>query len=694
MPSSWPLRFQWRCARSSAVRLVEAEPGVKFPLSVAVLSGFCTGAGVALIFAAGAAARGAWRYVAIVPLATVTAAAAAYPFGNAVPESLRPLWWVPLVFLAAAAAVLIAGQRIRIRWTLFLSLAICLLFVSVMAGISMALAPTFAPTLLFLFLGFSAIALGPALVVLGFDFSEIVTVFSGAALSWVGPRKYVAPAVRWLLPTICVTGTAAYLAEVARLQDALKIAVLAFALAFVFAAIVLSLRSKEGAPQHEGPLSYHSVLLISVMLLGGLFPVDAIFSAPDSHYFSFTKGHHFSFVLAEGWTPVIPSESILADEESPYSDVRRSFVPSPRNGAVFTIAAILREPQRAGAPSPERLNQIIPVQALDVPIAPDTDAGEGWRQGEARYVGSKGTPYTLEYWVREDATPTAGTNVTWYQFCSAPDAILEQTLKQCERMRESFRASPRSVTAPLALIAFGPLLWSAIAFAAWWIGRVRRSAKRSTLLVDVLMWTAIVHSLKILWGLWLSHGYLKDLFAAFTDTGLSVGMLIASIWVASGAIIGGELWALRAPSKVAGAVRTAGVNAALALLLITGCFWLYTFLADRSEASHVIRGVVVCVGLSWELFISGPTLNAQATPAFPISSRAFLFMGYLILVATAVFMFPAIEIWGSMEMEAFDPEALVAAGIVAFGVALVFAEAMRRVGAEGAFAAAEPKADT
>jgi hypothetical protein len=83
--------------------------------------------------------------------------------------------------------------------------------------------------------------------------------------------------------------------------------------------------------------------------------------------------------------------------------------------------------------------------------------------------------------------------------------------------------------------------------------------------------------------------------------------------------------------------------------------------------------------------------SAQATPAFPISSRAFLFMGYLILVATAVFMFPAIEIWGSMEMEAFDP--LVAAGIVVFGVALVFAEAMRRVGAERAFAAAEPKAD-
>ncbi len=270
--------------------LVEAEPGVKFPLSVAVLSGFCTGAGVALIFAAGAAARGAWRYVAIVPLATVTAAAAAYPFGNAVPESLRPLWWVPLVFLAAAAAVLIAGQRIQIRWTLFLSLAICLLFVSVMAGISMALAPTFAPTLLFLFLGFSAIALGPALVVLGFDFSEIVTVFSGAALSWVGPRKYVAPAVRWLLPTICVTGTAAYLAEVARLQDALKIAVLAFALAFVFAAIVLSLRSKEGAPHHEGPLSYHSVLLISVMLLGGTLSGRRNFFGAGQPLFQFYQG--------------------------------------------------------------------------------------------------------------------------------------------------------------------------------------------------------------------------------------------------------------------------------------------------------------------------------------------------------------------------------------------------------------------
>jgi hypothetical protein len=85
--------------------------------------------------------------------------------------------------------------------------------------------------------------------------------------------------------------------------------------------------------------------------------------------------------------------------------------------------------------------------------------------------------------------------------------------------------------------------------------------------------------------------------------------------------------------------------------------------------------------LSWELMTLGSTLNlGRENKIFPRASRVLMFVGYLLLVATCVFVFsePQKLATGSV-MGSFDTEMIVANALATFGGALILNRALRQL---------------
>ena len=100
-------------------------------------------------------------------------------------------------------------------------------------------------------------------------------------------------------------------------------------------------------------------------------------------------------------------------------------------------------------------------------------------------------------------------------------------------------------------------------------------------------------------------------------------------------------------------------------------FYLYVY-AVHGDDSQIIRGVIILIALSWELMTSGTSLNpSREKNPFPRSSRVFIFVGYLLLVAACVFVFSRQKLATGSDIGSFDTEEIVANALATLGCGLI-----------------------
>lgn len=124
---------------------------------------------------------------------------------------------------------------------------------------------------------------------------------------------------------------------------------------------------------------------------------------------------------------------------------------------------------------------------------------------------------------------------------------------------------------------------------------------------------------------------------------------------------------------LAAAVRRQSVSFLLTLLTISAAFALYVVAGEGAHENHGIRGAVVCLALTWELWTSGAAMTNRDIAAFPRRARILFFIGYLLVVATCVFFFVERDFaYLNTTVGAWDSEGWIAFGIVNMGLAFVF----------------------
>jgi hypothetical protein len=216
-----------------------------------------------------------------------------------------------------------------------------------------------------------------------------------------------------------------------------------------------------------------------------------------------------------------------------------------------------------------------------------------------------------------------------------------------------------------------------------------RSRRKQEPVLDLAAWVLLLAALNGIGAYALNAD--ETLFNISFTTDLLTAVLLAAGIV--GLVV--EAW----PKPVAAGFQTAatrGIAARLnaTLLILAGVVYLYVFAAAQAEESQAVRGLVVCLALTWELATAGATVNQQGSGyVFPRTSRILVFAGYLILMASVVFLFAQkLDVPYLHEyMNVFDTEVIVAAGLVLLGAAFAIIQALRSLpGLHGSSASTIP----
>jgi uncharacterized membrane protein YhaH (DUF805 family) len=126
--------------------------------------------------------------------------------------------------------------------------------------------------------------------------------------------------------------------------------------------------------------------------------------------------------------------------------------------------------------------------------------------------------------------------------------------------------------------------------------------------------------------------------------------------------------------------RTSEISRRLGSLFVLNCSLLLTWAAGilYGTASRVgstlavAQGIVVIAALLWELIFSGELLNCgKPASALPRRARLLLYLGYLLLTASAVLQLSTLRSPATgARVEVFDAETIVQVGIIELGVPL------------------------
>ena len=104
---------------------------------------------------------------------------------------------------------------------------------------------------------------------------------------------------------------------------------------------------------------------------------------------------------------------------------------------------------------------------------------------------------------------------------------------------------------------------------------------------------------------------------------------------------------------------------------------LYTNKSKLEEAPPIaglaIGGTVILVGaLLWDLMVSGEAITNVEGRHFPRDTRVLMFVGYILMVSSAVLLFASLhDQSGKLLESSFDPESWVQSGILFLGIPLV-----------------------
>jgi hypothetical protein len=650
------------------------------PVAVMLIAGATATFAMTLLIAGTVHARTRWRYALLIPLAlgipAVTLAAlntVTHDWPQQAEQALiATAWLLPAICLIIAA---IFGPRVRgvtMFWIVLAAVTTCTVGVII---VSILVTPDFGASFILYLVGVGAVALEPALLVVGFDLADIGADSAGLGAGLVEKRGAVLQRIARIAAIALAFAAAGCMYKWIDFSHTEILAGIGWFVAIVaiFVLSVLLTQRRVVAPAaHASPQYHHLLLFTAAVTIVSL--VISFSTEPQPGLFSVSGLRSYSFALPEGLKEFgerFPTGGHMADARSP----TRVMFHAESGWPLVAVVGTPRPPFAKPEDHFSSVNGMIHRMDMTKMPVPNGEAPpDGWVHTEGQMIDNAGHVFGFVVLHRDVATPDVATDMNWYIICGDAKPAIAASRARCNAVAASFLAQARKRTSRELAVIFDILFFiaaiGALALAAW------RSRKEDTADYDFLFWALLLNGLRGIMG-YAGEG----LDYAFYDTLVSA-LLICALLAALGTIaLVLELWpASRARSfDIAAARRTAG-RATASMLVIAGLFVLYVFAIRGSDESQIIRGVIICFALLWELAMSGERLNLTAEHHFfPRSSRVFILIGYLLLVATVIFLMTGL-VKDNGEIVGWNSELFVANGLALLGGALVLSRVVRGLG--------------
>jgi hypothetical protein len=315
---------------------------------------------------------------------------------------------------------------------------------------------------------------------------------------------------------------------------------------------------------------------------------------------------------------------------------------------------------------------------------------EGWRACAFTGTGNRGVA-----WVRP-----VGRRI-WLLFGQTADVAA--TFNFVEPLLRAMRDSWRPATAPGPVVNTGAnggsrdpaselsrfpartgLIWLAVTISAALAlilgGRRRRRRRRADEVKPALMYVVAT-------GAWVALTFLGRSAAVQTAGHHLLSLQIGGVQALAGLATFGYMivvahgrWTAARRNGREDTKRTSVISRRFGSLFVLNCSLLLTWAAGvlYGTASRVgstlavVQGIVVIAALLWELIFSGELLNCgKPESALPRRARLLLYLGYLLLTASAVLQLSTLRSPATgARVEVFDAETIVQVGIIELGVPL------------------------
>lgn len=641
--------------------------GFLLPVAVMLLAGATGTLALTLLITGAAHAQSRWRYALLIPIAfgiaiVFGAALSTVPLSTGAARiALAAGFILPIVFVVAAGYF---GKRYRIIPVFWVLLAFAALCTAAVIAISFLQTPNFGASFILYMVGIGAVGLEPALLVVGFDLADIGSDAAGLAASLVERKAgWFERSVRLSLVVLAIAGVVFIFHLID--FDWIKLAVASgwFAALVIVSvlAIVFTARRKTAPDASHAPEYQYLLVVAAVVTIAAL--ILSFAKEPLPGYWSSDGLREFSFVPPQGLSESGPEWPLPGNKYDPRWPSRVMFAGS--NGwPLVAVIGVPRPPFAQPGGTFHSMNAMISRKDLSkmMPVVGATGA-DGWARGNARAADKKGNIFLFFIMRREVPTDSASTDMDWYLICG------DATASRCETLATSFENRASERPSHSLLLIFDLLFFAAAAGVfvfAWY-----RSRTGDTAGWDFVFWVLFLNGLRGMVG-YISGG--NDF--PFYDTHVSATLACSLLALFALGVLVLEVWP-RARFDLVTARRIAGRSAAN-FIVIAGLFLLYIFAIEGSDESQIIRGVIICFALLWELAMSGERLNLSADHhLFPRSSRVFTLVGYLLLVSTIVFVMTGLTDDRGKEATGWNSELFVANGIVLLGGALTLNRAVR-----------------
>jgi hypothetical protein len=649
--------------------------GFIVPLVVILVAAATITFGLTLLIAGAAHARTRWRYALLLPIAICLPAAmlaALTTVGDAWPNWLTRTVIVatialPVILLGIAAFF---GPRVRVVPLFWVVLALTAACTAAIILISVLGTPAFGESFVLYLVGVGAVALEPALLVVGFDIADIGADFATLGARFAERKNTIVQRIARIAAIVLAGGAAVWMFYLAGLGQAQHFAALGwfFALAAAVVLVAFLAARRAFAPVSGASLQYHYLLLVAAAVTIASL-VISFSSEPMPGLFSTSGLRSYSFQAPQGLKEFgerFPAAGHMTDPRTP---TRVMFIGA--NGwPLIAVVGVPRLPFALPTDHFSSVNGMIYRLDLAKMPVPATRPGPDWTRSEAATHDLFGKPAAFAILSREVPTQSVATDMNWYIICGDVKANLASAKSICEAIAASFETQARKRTSRSLAMIFD-LLFFLAAFGALALAQYR-GRKGDTAGLDFVFWACFLNGLRGIAG-YAGAG----LDYAFYDTNVSALLISTMLAAAAAFALVLEFWPRARGFDISAARNVAG-RAAASMLVLAGLFALYVFAIRGSDESQIIRGVIICFALLWELVMSGERLNLSAEHhLFPRSSRVFILVGYLLMVSTVVFLMTGLLEDGGKSVAAWNSELFVANGIALLGGALIINRAVR-----------------
>ena len=645
--------------------------------TIVFITGLTAGLAIAMLLAGAAHARTRWRYLLLAPIVAAlgicaVAGPAAHP-GEA--DALRNLaiMALPLPFIAACFVVVGLGPRLRTVTTLAVCLALFVAFAGLVLALTWLTGTPYGATIVFVTTGAASLALEPALLVVGFDLAEVGAEAASAALRRGERFAPVARIIPWGLLVVGVAVAAGlqlgmgYSGPWGSVILAIWIAVVA--LGVIVTGVAMARRPHRSLGAHAG-IGYLQVLVAAIIVLLSVV-AGTLFEEPDPHFLNYPAWRPFSIRPPAAMVENIQARSLPDRADAP---TVAEFLTEGKRPPTLSVVGWPHPFTGFPLPPPAAVNALLGAghSLPTMPLVLGPPDRDGWRRGEAAATNRRGTPFRFfvlrwDYHLQDDHYDTA-----WYLVCGGRADQADGVKATCEAARAGFSPTLTERSSPAFAVALSVLF---IAGAAGALALAQRRSRRiDTPVLDFLAWVLLLTGARWMGG-YLFGGVRNPL----EDLTLAAELMSALVAAAAIAALALAVWpASRARRFDLPGARRLATQALASLVILSGLFFLYVFAVGSGEHSQAVRGVIIVLALTWELATAGPSLNpAGEHHAFPRASRVLIFVGYLVLVASCVFMLGGGRLTSGHRFSGWDTETVVAAGLVTLGGALIISRALR-----------------